>query len=171
MKRETINISRQQLVSVYISCAESSEAMGSASKKNDKDNVDFHKVTSIILAQLAATNVEVIKFQKTMISDQHNIHLLLANRHQNADICNDIDTDIDSLKVGIASSLEALNVKVECQFLSSNLECVSDHSSKRYVVTLMAANITAKVFASVVALLIKNNVLLCSITSLSDGYA
>ncbi len=167
MKRETINISRQQLVSVYISCAESSEAMGSASKKNDKDNVDSHKITSIILAQLAATNVDLIKFQKTTISDQYNIHLLLANRHQNADI----HTDIDSLKVGIATSLEALNVKVECQFLSSNLECVSDHSSKRYVVTLMAANITAKVFASVVALLIKNNVLLCSITSLSDGYA
>ncbi|MFT5118238.1 MAG: phosphoserine phosphatase [Kiritimatiellia bacterium] len=170
MKRETINVSRQQLVSVYISCAESCQAMGRASKKNDKDNVDSHKITSIILAQLAATNVDLIKFQKTMISDQYNINLLLANRHQNADIHNDIDTDIDSLKVGIVSSLEALNVKVECQFLSSNLECGSDHSSKRYVVTLMAVNITAKVFASVVGLLIKNNVLLCSITSLSDGY-
>jgi phosphoserine phosphatase len=167
MKRETINVSRQQLVSVYISCAGSYLTMGSASKKSDKDNVDTHKITSIILAQLAANDVDLIKFQKTMISDQYTIHLLLANHPQNAVI----HTNIGSLTVAIASNLESLYVNVECQFLSSDLECVGDHSSKRYVITLMAANITTEVFASVVDLLIKNNVLLWSIKSLSDDCA
>ena len=167
MKFETINANHQQLASIYIVCNALPQATNKSSKKDAKAHVDTHQITSIILAQLAASNADLVKFQKIMIDDKYGIHLLLANYSDSAAI----HTDTQSLKVAIVSSLDALQVSIEFQFLSLDLGFSDDYCSTYYVITLMGANITTEVFTSLVGLLIKSKALLCSITSLSDNWA
>jgi phosphoserine phosphatase len=167
MKLKTINADRQRLVSICISCADVGSIIDSVSQKNTIDNIGTHKITSSILAQLAVNNIDLIKFQKIVIADQYNVYLLLVDGTQSAAI----HTNIDALKVAIASSLEPLKINVEQQILSLDFERGSDYSPRRYIITLMAANISPEAFASVVCLLFKNNAFLGSITLLHDDSA
>jgi phosphoserine phosphatase len=167
MKLETINAGRQRLVSICISCVDVGSTASSVSKTHTIDNIGTHKITSSILAQLAVNNIDLIKFQKMAIADQYHVYLLLVDGTQSGAI----HGNIDALQVAIASSLEPLKINVEQQMLSLDFERSSDYSSKRYIITLMAAKISSEAFASVVGLLFKNNALLGSITSLHDDPA
>ena len=167
MKLETTNAGHQRLASICISCSDVGSIVGSVSKKNTIDNIGTHKITSSILAQLAVNNIDLIKFQKVIIADQHHVYLLLVDCTQSAVS----HTNIDALQVAIASSLEPLKITVDRQMLSLDFERGSDYGAKRYIITLMAAKISFEAFASVVCLLFKNNVFLSSITSLHDDPA
>jgi phosphoserine phosphatase len=154
---KNINASSQRYVSLYISCEKSIKS----------DDADNNKITSIILAELAAKKTDLIKFQKIIVNDQYHIHILLAYPA----VQKSIDTEINILTVNITSSLKKLCSTNRCHFISTDIECINDFFSSRFVVTLMASKISDDFFSSIVALLVKNNIFLCSIKSLSDELA
>jgi phosphoserine phosphatase len=160
MNDKNLSFNSQILASLYLTCIDTA----SDSKKNDEEGVDTNKTTSIILDKLAANNADLIKFQKTIIDGQYSIHLLLVCASEQSSIT----ADVNLLKESIVTSLEAQCINVQCQFLSSHFEYNSENDSNRFVITLMAPRITVDIFSSIIALLIEHNVLLCSISSLSD---
>lgn len=162
-----MSFSNQGFVSLYISYIELGIDATDASKKNDEGGINDNKITSIILAELAAKNTDLISFQKTIIDGQYNIHLLLASPPGQESF----QADVNLLKASISSSLKGFRINAQCQFLSSHVEHTNESSSNRFVISLMASRITADAFSSVVALLLENKVLLCSINSLSDDCA
>ncbi len=160
MNNKNLSFNSQRLASLYLTCIDTA----SDSKKNDVEGVDTNKITSIILEELAVNNTDLIKFQKTIIDGQYSIHLLL--------VCvpepHSITADVNLLKESIVTGLETQCINVQCQFVSSHFEYKSENDSNRFVITLMAPRITVDMFSSIIALLIEHNVLLCSISSLSD---
>jgi phosphoserine phosphatase len=154
---KNMNTSSQRYVSIYISCVELKEI----------DTADNNKITTIVLAELAEKKADLIKFQKLIINNQYNNHILLAYPKEQVSIA----SEINELTTDIASRLKACCSDTQCHFVDSTVAYNEDYASHRFVLTLMAKQISADLFNAVIDLLVKNNIFLYSINSLSDESA
>lgn len=174
MNNKSLSTNHPLFISLYVRCGRRSVEVTEGSKKEGSYLFDIELVTSVIFAQLAKKNMYLIQCQRIAIGGEYSAHFLLECSREKKSI----EEALYNLEVDVTSSLDALGVSAQPQFLSYCSESNSDFNSKsnnslnsnsnRFVITLMAAQISAAFLSSIVTLLADNKSLLCSINCLSD---